>query len=599
MRWVADAAPIVVAMLLTLTVCLGGAFLPAQHVPITMALTLALALCLVSGRPRPAAPDERLVVLFLVAGALSAAAHPAAPLAAKEALGSWLIAAAVWSALRTTASRAARFSAAILVVGAVAVAVSVLGSAVFELRLRTGGAFENPNLAAAVMLAGLPLALRWRHRPWSTVAVATASVALVATGSRAGLIGVVGMACGLAAGRRQRWVVGAVGAAIGAIVLALRFTLEPDILAWHRVAIWGAVLRVWWTRPLLGVGPGGLPDAATAFRLLHADHVGQRQFVATFAESTPLAVAVQVGAIGLVLAIFVAVLWRRRGHREGWWSRPLAAAATGFGLFALFHDVLSIAPVLWWWAATLGCLEAGVRSSSTIEGPADRTPSLRWVIGAVFTWTSLWSVSQPELARRRWSEGPRTAEAAHLSMRAEPWYDLPAHHQAQQILRSPEWDWEKAAAGLGWIERALEVHPGRAPLWVDLGRLRLRNVAELGLGAREHEAADEALERALELDPWTPWPWLERARLHRLQGDIGTARRHTLQALEVEPNTARAWLFLARLELDAGRIAEARSALQRARERAARRSSPGLSDVELELLEAPAQQLGELERALK
>ncbi len=76
------------------------------------------------------------------------------------------------------------------------------------------------------------------------------------------------------------------------------------------------------THPLFGVGPGGLVDAAGPTRLLHEDHVGQHQFLVTYAESTPLGLLVQTGAVGLALAVVAAGLWLRRG-RGTMANRPL------------------------------------------------------------------------------------------------------------------------------------------------------------------------------------------------------------------------------------------------------------------------------------
>ncbi len=147
------------------------------------------------------------------------------------------------------------------------------------------------------------------------------------------------------------------GAVMAIGVLILRFVSQPDVLAWHRVSIWWAVIKIWLTRPLTGVGPGCLMEAASAERILHADEIGRYQFVVGYAESTPLAILVQLGLVGVVLTALAASAWLVAMRRSGALSsRPVVAGLAAMVTLGLFHDYLTIDPVLWWWAVLAGCL---------------------------------------------------------------------------------------------------------------------------------------------------------------------------------------------------------------------------------------------------
>ncbi len=210
---------------------------------------------------------------------------------------------------------------AVVLIGAAVLVVAGIGlETIGRGGLRVGGLLENPNIAAALLVATLPLVgVFWRdsnQRLWILVAIVLlGGVGL--TGSRAGLLAILASSAALLPRGRVRMVGLATGAVSVAAVLLWRFASQPDILAWFRPAIWRAIVRLWSTHPLFGVGPGGLVDAAGPIRLLHEDHVGQHQFLVTYAESTPLGLLVQTGAIGLALAVVAAGLWLRRARHDG------------------------------------------------------------------------------------------------------------------------------------------------------------------------------------------------------------------------------------------------------------------------------------------
>jgi O-antigen ligase len=578
---------------------LGGAFSPAQRAVVG---SLLAVVWLVAAREWSGATsaEEAAVLAIPIWGALSAISTGAAPLASKETIVGWVVAWALWRLARRGAGRPHTVALGLLAAGTAAIAVAVIVAAGTSGSVRVGGLVENPNLAAALIVVALPLGLvvvrrRGARAGW----IGLLGSALLLTGSRGGLLAALVAAGVLAPRGRARRAAVAGGATLGLAALLWRFVSQPDLLAWHRLGIWRAVLAIWSHRPWTGVGPGCLVEAAGAERILHPGLVGRYQFVISYAESTPLAVLVQIGLVGLALVVAAGFLWwRRRQGSEVAEPTAFRAALAGAVTFGLFHDVLTLEVVLWWWAMVLGCLEAG-RGVAADPGAGRPPLGTRATVGLALAWLTLWGVTAPAIAR--WSasrSAPTTAEVERI-LRLEPWYADPASARVGALLAVPErWTWVEAGESLTWAGEAVRVHPGLARRWADLGRVHLRVLTDLGGTVHDAEAARGALDRACELDPHLPWHWLERARLERVLGDRDAAVRLCRRALAEEPNTARGWLMLARLELEAGRVVAAREAAAEARRCAALVGRPGLTDYERELLALPATGLTSLDRRL-
>lgn len=596
----AELGLLAAAVFVTVTAALGGGFPPVQRFLLGILLVLVWLVAAVDwdgGFERP----ELLLVGFVVWGTISAVWVGAAPLASKETITAWVVALALWIVSRRGDPRAVAMAAGILMLGAVIVGGAVLVTAITTGSVRVGGVFENPNLAAAFLVPILPLGLmvldqRQRLRPWWILLV---SVAVVLTGSRAGLLAVV-VSVGVLLPRGRVRLAGVTAGALVAVgALAWRFISQPDLLAWHRISIWWTVVKIWVTRPLTGVGPGCLVEAAGAERILHPDQVGRYQFVVGSSESTPLAILVQVGVVGFVLAALAAGSWwwsaRKSGALE---SKVLIAGSASMITFGLFHDFLGVEPVLWWWAVVVGCSEAMGRTR--VERPSETSQrSLRVVAALAMTWLTAWGLLAPASARWVSSSGEATTAMVKRVLRLEPWYPEPAARRVRNLLTHPDpWSWETAAEALHWARNAAVVQPGLARRWADLASVHLRVLTDLGGTDHDAEVARKALERACELDPHLPWYWLERARLERILGFQHDAVGFVRRALDEEPNTVRGWLMLSRLELERGRVGAARAALAQATERAGLISSPGLTNYERELLAVPTLQMRSLERDL-
>jgi cytochrome c-type biogenesis protein CcmH/NrfG len=213
-------------------------------------------------------------------------------------------------------------------------------------------------------------------------------------------------------------------------------------------------------------------------------------------------------------------------------------------------------------------------------------------------WLTAWGMLTPALARWTLQRDQSTTENVIRTLRIEPWLSMAPAARLRTILADPApWPWERAAEALQWARTAVDVHPGLARRWADLGRVHLRILTDLGGTDENIVSARRCLDRACELDPHLPWYWLEQARLARISGNSELAVKHTRHALEQEPNTIRGWLFLSRLELELGRMSLAQDALIEA-ERLAQLDRANLNDYELELMLVPQSQLDSLRSAM-
>ena len=596
-----DATSVLAVAVVAVAAIFGGAFYPGPRMVVGLSFAATLAAAVYWRRDRLRI-EEWAVVVFLVWSVSAGILARTAPLAVREVLTVWLAAFLLWMTTRRANARSARMASQILVGAAVILVIGVALEAAGIGRMRVGGLLENPNLTACLLVVSLCLLPLYggHKRRWAIVVAAVLVAGVVLTGSRAGLLALLGVVAVILPRGRARSYGLAVSAGIVAAVVAWRFLSQPDILAWFRPAIWRAVLLVWAEHPVAGVGPGGLVDAAGAVRLLHADHVGQHQFLIAYAESSPLAVLVQTGAVGFAAALAAALTWgwaaRTRGAFE---SILLRSALVATSTMALFHDLITADIVLWWWAAVIGLMEAPSLRINPVGSSRPEYWGARAVAALVVAYIMLWGMVEPSWARWLWRARPPDAAMVERSLRAESWYEVPLQWRTHDLLRRENWTWEAAGEAIARSRRAVRVRPSSSSLWGDLGIVQARVAMDFGPWPDSIEGARESFARSTELEPHQPWHWLEWARLERSVGDLGTAVKLAHRAIEAEPHAVRVWLFIARLELDREQAEAARLALGRARDSAALRVRPGLNSYEKELVSAPEWQFRELEEALQ
>ncbi len=562
-------------------------------------VAVALGLTL---RVLPTAEEVALLAVVAWAG-LSAAVAVGYPMAAKEMVGGWLVAWLVWTAVRRLDRANRAMLGTVVAAAAVVPAVAIVVECAAAGRLRMGGLFVNPNVAAAVLVPTIPAVwyLLGSGRPspslWGVLSVS--AVGVILSGSRAALLAlvvVVGMM--LPRGRARRLVV-VVASTVAVGLVLWRFVQSPDSLAWHRLEIWRALWPLVTDHPLLGVGPGWVEDATGVARIAHQGSIARWGHIIGSAESTPYGLLVRTGFVGLGLAVLAGALWWRREHSENRsWSGGAGAVAAGIGVLALFHDYLMVDVVLWWWAVLLGAVFTFDLS------PAERDPQglprggWRLLTALAGGFVVLWTIAQPAHARSLWWSAPSTAELAERAVRAEPWFAEPAQWRVDDLLQREPWSWETAAEALGWSRRAAATHPGSSRVWMEVGQAHGRVVTDLGPWPDAVDGAREAYRRATELEPHLPWAWLQWAQLERSLGRTDDARRLAERAVTEEPNFVRGRLLLARLHLDAGDRSAAIEAFERGRSAFELRRRGSLTDYERDLLRAPGWQVEEIAREL-
>jgi tetratricopeptide (TPR) repeat protein len=261
--------------------------------------------------------------------------------------------------------------------------------------------------------------------------------------------------------------------------------------------------------------------------------------------------------------------------------------------------MLTVDVVLWWWALTIGLMEADAAPPLPTNEKSKLATSGQTAVGLAFGFVILWGVVQPAWARWVWrSEGP-SQDVAARTLRAEPWFDAPLEWQTRELLKQAQWSWKTVAQATAVSAEAVRVHPGAARLWSIRGMVHARVIADFGPWPDSVRIAREAFARAVALEPHQPWSLLEWARFERNLGHTNEAVDLVRRALDEEPHTVRARLFLARLELDRGQMDAAREAYGAALESARLRTRLDLNDYERELLGAPAWQFRELAEALR
>ncbi len=597
-----DAPCVAAAVVVTVAAICGGAFFPGPRIFVGIGFATVMAGAVFVVRDRFSG-EEWALVGFIGWSILASVMINNSLLVSREVVTTWVVALILWMTARRAPDHGSNIALRVLIGAALVLVLGVALEAFGMGGIRVGGLLENPNLTASLIVLSLPTVFALKgnvNRGWRLSAAAALVGGVVLTGSRAGLLAVLAASSVMLPRGRWRGFGLSAGTAGIVAVLAWRFLSQPDILAWFRPAIWQAVLRVWAAHPIFGVGPGGLVDAAGTVRILHADHVGQRQFLVAYSESTPLAILVQTGLIGFGILAAALFMWLRRARANGTLSgTPVRAAMISMIVMAAFHDFLTADIVLWWWAMTAGLLEAECfrRQARAEERSSWRPP--RVAMAFILGYVVLWGMVGPAWARWMWrSEGP-DATLVDRVYRAETWDPTPLGWRADVLTSGDAWDWEVAAEALSRSRTAVGLHPGSASRWGVLALTNARVVTELGPWPDSVSEAREAFARAVALEPHQPWYWLEWARFERTLGDVDRAANLVRRAVDEEPHAVRAWLFLARLELDRGQLENAREALGRAEASDRLRTRRGLNGYERELIAAPRWQFRELQEALR
>lgn len=568
-------APGVVGSVLLLSALVApwphGLVLDEARFSLVALLLVGLAVLLMAGHP-VVETGGGLAIALVGVGLMQAAFGLAA--AREEALAATLVFAGFLAALYATASLAAdrafvrRAASAIVVV---ACAQAVFGSWQWQThpveiygRAVAGaspfGSFVNHNHfaglveMAALLAAAMALGEWHRLRVGRGVLFAGAALllvlALVASRSRGGVVALVAGACALgcvlvpARTRLARFglalaTLGVLGGAVAvtpaatAERLASLFRGTGDGSLAYRMDALGSTAQLVLLRPVLGVGLGNFADEVTRFKSGHGD------VRTTHAESDALEFLAETGLVGAALAVgFAFVLWpRARANlastpRCNWVAHGAFGALVALGVHSLFDFNLRVPA-----NALVACVLAGIliapqrHPKELVARPpkaAARVVVLAllilaglsgWHAAGAFQLTAARNEDDPQAGLARLDRvlvtHPYLAEA--LALRAATVLE------AVNPARSPV----RLAAAERDLRACVRLRPHWGEAWSNLGRVRfLRG---------ESRAADEALARAVSLDPTHLGIGLARATFLRRAGRTDDALRELERLRDANP----------------------------------------------------------------
>ena len=228
---------------------------------------------------------------------------------------------------------------------------------------RPAGPFGNPNLAATPALLALALAPLLRVPVLVRgILMAVAAGGVVASGSRAALMGIVAVAVAWALARRGDRRIRLAAAVLVMLAVAgfsVRLATDRDPLRYERIRIWAVALRVAAAEFPLGCGPSGYADAAVAHNFPREGEFARFARLPDLAESDLLQLTATLGLPGAVLLL--GLVWSvarrlRQGDARAW--GVLAAA----GATSAFNSQLMVPAVAWTLALAVGSVLPRVRS---------------------------------------------------------------------------------------------------------------------------------------------------------------------------------------------------------------------------------------------
>lgn len=534
--------------------------------------------------------------MLFVWGTLSALASPH-PAGAIPGLSLGLLALVLF-ALAVTTPQAGAWLVPLAGAGAAGLAVAALAESAFApAGARAAAGWPNPNVLAAFLSLGalcLQALALWAplRRAWRLTAAAAGIavfLALLATGSMAGLLNLAAGTSLLIARLRQKQPRLFVPAAAAAALLAVLALLLP-FSAGNRLRDWSgfagpvyertqlalASLKMIRDHPVLGVGPGNFIHAFERYSFPNRRGLARYGKQAEFAHNEALHIAAVTGVPGLLLLAGVLLLafgrfrrYWRAGPRETA-RQPAWEAAARIAGWAVLAGALAQAlvdfnwhvPALLLWYVLL----AGAVAAPEVQPPARSRP---------VSWPALWQAyaRQPlmvlltVLLAAVALTATRPLMGEYLLRLGQAWHykqDLKASSRAYERallvhpLSSQAYDqlglvrtdlyalmetdnWYQLAS---WaFRRSLSLNRSDAFIHRHLGLLLGLRAGRLAGADRDHlyDQAEDAFRKALERSPHNAPLWFELGNLLRAAGRREGAERAWRAAVDLEPRYAAAW----------------------------------------------------------
>jgi len=568
---------------------LGGRLFPIPHALMALGVTLLLFDFL--SRSISFASDEIWVFIALSWAALAAIVVAPDRAQSREFLGIWFIAWMIWITVRRSGYSGKRILEVLLLGGAVLTATGIFVLSAVLASMHTGGFLENPNFSAALILPVIPFLLKAsRPRPMSLVVSLALFLAVILSGSRAGMLGIAVMLLLLLPPGKIRRIVLLTLSPLILLGFFWRLILHYEYLAWFRGRIWLAILSFLNDHPFFGSGGGALADVMGPYRISHPAEPAIWGHIIGAAENLPLGVAAHMGIPALVLLSVAMMIWVFRNRPL---DRPRIAVLGVFVVFGLFHDFMEEPAVLWWWAAIAGLLDSGLereeKQASTFSLPALASTALAGLLILPGAWANIvWRYSSPSTDRIR------------VALNAEADFGPALSMGVRKVLLGEKLDWDSALQALKWSQQECRNRPGLASVWDRSASLQYAMASNLGAYPELINGARRAFQQAQLLEPHLPWYPYHLALLERSAGRLEAAERALERALENEPTFARGRLLRARIRLDLGDIRGARRDLIKAEEsRNLLRSGKAFLSYHQNVLAAPEWQFREIENLLR
>jgi tetratricopeptide (TPR) repeat protein len=419
-------------------------------------------------------------------------------------------------------------------------------------------------ICVARLLSGPPI-----EKPWERYGLASTLILMMIgewfAFSRAALFALAaGLGvCMIPSRGRRFWGVILVGIALGlgAVVfsggtaryVAGKITSLGTDARW---TVWRGAEKAWEQKPLLGWGLGRFAEAYRLNRYPLDSEIARYQKLTRFAHNETLQLAVETGAIGVALWLWIIFAGIRSSFRsavrpESDWKKKAGTACIAALLAQSVFDFNFHLPVL---SLLLVFFAARVLEPDPEKGvdlPPAFSAAARGICMAGILFSSIALLAQTCAAWGRFNESRKNLEAAlaarQWSVRLNPIH--PELLDALALQSAPQ-DAER------YLRRALKLRPEDDVLNDHLARLFIYE--------RRMPEAESVYERAIALNPAHAFYYADLAELRAARGDTPSAEDLYRRAVGAEPFYAYGHFRLAELLRDRGQLQEAEACFRNA-----------------------------------